>query len=158
MNLGEAPDIIVPLGVGGYIGFTLLGLAALAVLIFASMVIPIHGSRGLIAAGIGTLMFMYAAFAYLRTVEMGWQWPNTAVWAGLLLSGVAASLASSFIDSVRGASAGLAAWTPFGGVAVGSIIAGLFDAANEILGGIPLSWGGLLVLVAIGLAFVLSRR
>lgn len=158
MNLGEVPDITVPLGVGGYIGFTLLGLAALAVLIFASMVIPIHGGGGLIAAGIGTLMFMYAAFAYLRTVEMGWHWPNVAVWAGLLLSGVAASLASSFIDSARGAYAGLAAWTPFGGVAVGSIIAGLFDAANEILGGIPLSWGGLLVLIAIGIAFVTSRR
>lgn len=158
MNLGEVPDIIVPLGVGGYIGFTFLGLVGLAFLAFAAMVLPIHTGGGLVIAGIGTLMFMYAAFAYLRTVEMGWHWPNVAVWVGLLLSGVAASVAVALIDNARGYYAASATWIPFSGVVVGSGIAGLFDAANEILGGIPLSWGGLFVLVAIGVAFVLSRR
>lgn len=158
MNLSEAPDITVPLSVGGYIGFTLLGLVALAVLIFASLVIPVHGSGGLVVAGLGSLLFMYAAFAYLRTVEMGWHWPNVAVWAGLLASGVAATFAVNFIATGRGGYAGVAAWVPIGGVAVGSVIAGLFDALNEFLGGIPLSWGAAGLLVALAFAFVLSRR
>lgn len=158
MNLSEAPDITVPLSVGGYIGFTLLGLAALAVLIFASLVIPVHGSAGLMVAGLGALMFMYTAFAYLRTVEMGWHWPNVAIWAGLLASGVAASFVVNFIATGRGGYAGVASWTPIGGVALGSIMAGLFDALNEFLGGIPLSWGAAGLLVALGFAFVLSRR
>lgn len=158
MNLSEAPDITVPLSVGGYIRFTLLGLVALAVLIFASLVIPVHGSGGLVVAGLGSLLFMYAAFAYLRTVEMGWHWPNVAVWAGLLASGVAATFTVNFIATARGGYAGVAAWVPIGGVAVGSVIAGLFDALNEFLGGIPLSWGAAGLLVALAFAFVLSRR
>lgn len=158
MNLSEAPDITVPLSIGGYIGFTLLGLVALAVLIFASLVIPVHGSAGLMVAGLGALMFMYTAFAYLRTVEMGWHWPNVAVWAGLLASGIMATLAANFIATGRGGYAGAEAWVPIGGVAVGSGLAGLFDALNEFLGGIPLSWGAAGLLVALAFAFVLSRR
>lgn len=117
-----------------------------------------HGSGGLAVAGLDSFMFMYAAFAYLRTVEMGWHWPNVAIWAGLLASGIVATLVASFIATSRGGYAGAAAWVPIGGVAVGSVIAGLFDALNEFLGGIPLSWGAAGLLVALAFAFVLSRR
>lgn len=158
MNLSEVPDITVPLSVGGYIGFTLLGLLALVVLILATLVIPHHSGGGFVIAGIGTAVFMYPAFAYLRTVEMGWHLPNVGVWAGLLASGVVATVVANYIDGRLGSVAGASVGIPFAGVFIGTVIAGVFDALNEILGGIPLTWGAVILMALVAVVFVMDRR
>lgn len=157
MNLSEVPDITVPLSAGGYIGFTLLGLLGLAILIFGALNFAVHGGLGLAIAGLGTIVFMYAAFSYLRTTEMGWHWPNVLVWAGLLASGLLATIATHYIEEARGSSTGLSAFVPVAGVGLATIIAALFDALNEFLGGVPLTWGAAILIVVAVAAFVFSK-
>lgn len=157
MNLGEVPDITVPLSTGGYIGYTLLGVLALSILIAGALTFPAANGLGLLISGIGAVTFMYAAFPYLRTVEMGWHWPNVLVWVGLLGSGVLATIATHYIDNARGGYIGAATFFPLLGTAAGAVIAIIFDALNEILGGIPLSWGAAIVLVLVAVAFVFDR-
>lgn len=157
MNLGEVPDITVPLSTGGYIGYTLLGILALAILIVGALTFPASTGFGLLISGVGAVTFIYAAFPYLRTVEMGWHWPNVLVWVGLLGSGVLATIATHYIDNARGGYIGAATFFPLLGAGAGAVVAGIFDALNEVLGGIPLSWGAAIVLVLVVTAFVFEK-
>lgn len=157
MNLGEVPDITVSLSVGGYIGYALLGVLGLALLIVGALTFPLTNGVGLLVSGVGALTFMYAAFAYLRTVEMGTNWPNLAMWAALLCSGVLATFATNYIDNARGGNIGAAVFFPVLGAGAGAVIAGVFDALNEILGGIPLTWGAALVIVVVAAAYVFDK-
>lgn len=151
----QVPDVIAPMGVGGYIGWTLLGILALAVLVIAAAAWEAIGGIALIPAGIGALMYAGSAFHYLRTVEMGWHLPNLAVWAGLLAAGLLASGAAHLVKQQYGIFASGSSALPFAGVFVGTAAAAMLDALNERLAHIPLSWAGAAGLVAVAVLGVI---
>lgn len=157
----QVPELVEPMGAGGYIGWTLCGILALAVLVGAAMAWEGIGGGALIPAGIGTLMYAGTAFHYLRTVEMGWHPPNLAVWAGLLAAGLLASVAAHFVKQQYGIYASGSSALPFAGVFVGTAAAAGLDALNERLAHIPLSWAGaagLVALVGLGIIVLTSDR
>ena len=159
----QVPEVVVHMGVGGYIGWTLLGLLALAVLVIAATAWQAIGGLALIPAGIGTFLYFGSAFHYLRTVEMGWHLPNLAVWAGLLAAGLLASIVAHLIKEQYNIGYGESGSSvvPFAGGAVGTIAASLLDYLNERLAQIPLSWAGVLglvVLAVLGALVLLSDR
>lgn len=156
----QVPEVIVPMGTAGYIGWTILGLLGLALLVVSALAYERAQRLALIPAGIGTVMYSYPAFYYLRTVEAAKTPANLGMWAGLLGVGLLASIAAHFIKEAYGVYASGSSAIPFTGVLLGTGAAGVLDYLNERLAHIPLSWAGAFALLVLGVlgVFVLSDR
>lgn len=150
------------MSLGAYIGYTLLGLAALAILVFASLVVPASRQAGLVIAGVGALMYMITAFQYFRAVEMGWHLPNVITWACLIAPGILATVAARLINRHGNDSenryTGRESWLPFTAVAFGTAIAGALDFVSERLAEIPLSWAAAIMILIVCVAYLNSER
>ena len=150
MNWTEPPEVTVPLSGWGYFGYALLGLFALAVLIGAALLIRNHETGGgLVVFAAGILFYAPAAFAYLRTVESGWNIPNVVIWVGLIGLGVAASW---LIYKLPRDNFDVGTLVPAGGATVATLAAAVLDKVNEHLAHIPMAWAtvaGLVLLVAL---------
>lgn len=152
----QVPDLIVPMGTAGYIGWGIVAMLGYALLIAAAVLYDRLAIVALIVAVLGTIPLGMGAFHYLRTVEMGWNWPNVGVWAGLIAGGVLSTVLAYLITREAYSYAPLSPALPLGGVVVAGFFAGALDGFHERLANFPISPQGFFGLVVLGVVAVVA--
>jgi hypothetical protein len=152
----QVPDLIVPMGTAGYIGWGIVALLGYALLIAAAVLYDRLAIVALIVAVLGTIPLGMGAFHYLRTVEMGWNWPNVGVWAGLIAGECSAPSSPTSSPVRRTRTRRSAPHSLSGGVVVAGFFAGALDGFHERLANFPISPQGFFGLVVLGVVALVA--
>lgn len=145
------PTLIEPLTTTGWVGVGILGIATLVLVLITSLGVDLNRSgSSLVFHGLSFFALFSAILRLYRAAPPGIHWSNYS-WVAITASVIVITLIGIWLFFQRTGEIGGVAI--FGGTVVLAIFAAaLMDKANEQLAIIPLSWGGILILV---IAFVL---
>lgn len=154
-SLFEPPQTVVPLGVAGAIGFTVLLLLGASIMIATAVLTRYEvGAGAVVGALLGATLVGAAEHRFFRAVSPDATVSTIVLWVAVLLLPIALAIALALVAEVSAAGALLTAGSGFGA----GLLSGATDKLAEHLAAIPLAFGTLAALVMLGVLYFVGDR